>query len=80
MLHARDDYNNLSQLDKKIPKDEPVFLVRAQDKASAETLRFWARKNLELGGDVELSVLAEGHALRMERWHLKKNADLNHKK
>jgi predicted lipid carrier protein YhbT len=79
MRHARNDYNNLSQLDKKIPQDEPVFLVRAQDKASADTLRFWARRNLELGGDIELSCLAESHALKMERWHIKKSADLKHK-
>ena len=80
MKHARPDYDNVNALNKKIPQDEPVFLIRAQDMASADTLRFWARRNLELGGDTELSILAEGHALRMERWHIKKAADLSHNK
>ena len=79
MLHARKDYNDLKQLEKKIPQEEPVFLIRGQDLAGAETLRFWARKNLEVGGDSELSFLAEAHALRMERWHLHKTADMKHK-
>lgn len=79
MLHARSDHNQID-LDKKIPENEPVFLIRAQDMASADTLRFWTRKNLELGGDIELSTLAEAHALRMDRWHIKKLADLKHKK
>jgi hypothetical protein len=74
MKHAREDYDRIQ--DKIIPRDEPVFLLRGQDKASADTVRFWARRNLELGGDIKISVLAEEQAFRMEHWHIKKVADL----
>ena len=31
MIHARDDYNRIQDPAGKIPADEPVFLLRAQD-------------------------------------------------
>lgn len=50
MLHAREDYNNrIVDLQNRIPNDEPVFMVRAQDLASADTVRAWADRAEEHG-------------------------------
>lgn len=79
MIHARDDYNRIQDPARKIGADEPVFLVRAQDKSAPATLRFWAEENHRNGGDAALSELAEAHADAMEEWqrnHFNKPADL----
>jgi hypothetical protein len=79
MKHARDDYNRIQDPSGKIPADEPVFLLRAQDRSAPATLRFWAEENHRNGGDLALSELAEGWATRMEEWqaaHGSKAADL----
>lgn len=40
MLHARGDYNRrIQDSEKKIPENEPVFLLRAQDQFAARALR-----------------------------------------
>lgn len=70
MLHARDDYNQ-GKMD-TIPKDEPVFLLRAQDKTASATLRYWA----SLQPEGTLKQLAENHADLMDEWPVKKTADL----
>ena len=44
MLHARKDYNGIKDLNGRIPVDEPVFLLRAQDEVAVEVVRFWANK------------------------------------
>lgn len=51
-----------------IGSDEPVFIVRAQDRSAPATMRFWAEENHRNGGDVALSELAEAHADAMEEW------------
>lgn len=79
MIHARPDYNRIQDPAGKIGDDEPVFLIRGQDKSGPSTLRFWADNNLALGGDPELSRLAREHAIAMESWqqhHKAKAADL----
>lgn len=68
MIHARDDYQRIQDPASKIPEDEPVFLLRAQDAAAPDTLRFWAGRNLIVGGDRALSDKAMEHADLMERW------------
>lgn len=70
MLHARDDYNK-GKMD-SIPKDEPVFLLRAQDCTASATLRYWA--SLQCGGP--LKTMALKHANLMDEWPVKKVADL----
>lgn len=68
MRHARPDYNRIQDLSGKIPADEPVFLLRGQDKLAADTVRFWAfaaeRKKL----DPEMIHIARAHAAIMESW------------
>jgi hypothetical protein len=76
MKHARADYNRLQDPDNLIPEDEPVFLLRAQDKTAARVVRYWARLNEQLKGDPELIGLAKKQAERMEAWPVKKVADV----
>ena len=76
MLHARKDYQDLVELDKSIPKNEPVFLIRAQDIVGASVVREWARLNAEAGGSADLTKTALQHAAKMDKWPKKKLADL----
>lgn len=76
MLHPREDYARIQDPAGLIPKDEPVFLLRAQDAAAAGTVRFWADSNSRMGGDPELSLRALRHAELMEAWPVHKLADL----
>lgn len=77
MIHARKDYNRIQDPANKIPDDEPVFLVRAQDIVSGEVVRAWANLNDLKGGDPKLSESAREHARRMDEWPVKKLADLD---
>ena len=75
MRHARADYNRIQDPAGKIPDDEPVFLIRAQDFVSGATVREWAHLNAKFGGDDELTALAMEQAERMDAWPKKKLAD-----
>lgn len=76
MKHARKDYDRIQDPSNKIPTDEPVFLLRAQDLSAPATLRFWAAENLQRGGSAEGSRLACEQAAAMERWPTKKVMDM----
>jgi hypothetical protein len=76
MLHARPDYNRIQDPAFLIPNDEPVFLIRGQDKLGPDTVLYWAEGNEAIGGDPELTLLARRHAGLMNRWPVKKRADL----
>lgn len=42
MKHTREDYNRrIQDSEGKIPEDEPVFLLRAQDKIAPEVVARW---------------------------------------
>lgn len=68
MIHARDDYNRIQDPEDKIPADEPVFLIRAQDRFGYLAVLNWAARNKQKGGDPKLTELAEQHAIRMREW------------
>jgi len=42
MKHAREDYNRIQDPDGLIPEDEPVFLIRGQDRAAPGAVEAWA--------------------------------------
>lgn len=68
MKFTRDDYNKrIVDKAKKIPADEPVFLLRAQDKHAPSTLRFYA-KLLEEDGNIEMAEELKAHARQMIVW------------
>ncbi len=76
MKHARADYDRIQDPLNLIPADEPVFLIRGQDILGSSAVREWARANDRVGGDPELSRLANAHADLMDAWPKKKRADL----
>lgn len=68
MKFTRDDYNKrIVDKARKIPEDEPVFLLRAQDKYAPSTLRFYA-KLLEEDGNIEMAEELRAHARNMIVW------------
>lgn len=68
MKFTRDDYNKrIIDKARKIPDDEPVFLLRAQDKYAPSTLRFYA-KLLEEDGNLEMAEELKAHARQMIVW------------
>lgn len=80
MLHARKDYNERFQdAQNKIPADEPVFLIRAQDQVGHLAVRAWAHFHRVNGGSDVAYDLAMEHADKMEAWgkqHGSKPADV----
>ncbi len=77
MKHARQSYQHIQDPSGKIPVDEPVFLLRAQDPVAADLVRQWANETEDLGGATLIVELARGQADRMDQWPIKKKvADL----
>ena len=76
MIHAREDYNRVQDPENKIPQDEPVFLLRAQDETAAHVVRFWAFLNQNSAQHNILNKMALNHADKMDAWPVKKRADL----
>ena len=77
MKHARSDYDRIQDPAHKIPNNEPVFLLRGQDVTAAATLRHWANLNQQLPDhDPKAVQLAFDHANLMDRWPVKKTADV----
>ena len=68
MKHARADYDPIQDPRGLIPEDEPVFLLRAQDAASVDTVQFWASRAESLGASPEIVKLAREHAIKMRVW------------
>jgi hypothetical protein len=68
MKFTRDDYNKrIIDTAGKIPDDEPVFLLRAQDVYAPSTLRFYA-KLLEEDGNSDMADELRLHARQMVIW------------
>ena len=78
MLHARKDYNRIQDPENKIPKDEPVFLLRGQDALAAVTLRNYADRveNFKQKGWRKIVVATREQADRMDDWHKNKFPDM----
>jgi hypothetical protein len=68
MKFTRDDYNKrIVDTAGKIPAEEPVFLLRAQDIYAPSTLRYYA-KLLEDAGNSEMAEELRAHARQMIVW------------
>lgn len=68
MKHARSDYDEIQDPRGKIPEDEPVFLIRAQDTVGAMTVMQWADWASDRGADPKLVAAVREHARSMESW------------
>lgn len=77
MKHSRADYDRIQDPAGKIPDDEPVFLLRGQDRNAAAAVRVWAKLLEDEGGDAEMIKLARNHADEMDLWSRKKRPDLH---
>jgi hypothetical protein len=65
---TRDDYNKrIIDTEGKIPANEPVFLLRAQDKYAPDTLRFYANQ-LKEDGNIAMAEELFAHAREMLLW------------
>jgi hypothetical protein len=76
MRHGRSDYDNrIQDSAKKIAPDEPVFLLRGQDRWAARVVRYYADL-LEASGTPQAHIDAvRKHALEMQNWRPKKSPD-----
>jgi hypothetical protein len=66
VIHARIDYDRIQDPAGLIPDDEPVFLLRGQDPAAAEVVRFYAEHAADLGADADMIRAVEAWADRMD--------------
>jgi hypothetical protein len=71
MKHGREDYNRIQDPAGLIPEDEPVFLLRGQDRLAPDVLRHWAHQLLESGGDGKMAQMAMQQANDMLVWQAK---------
>ena len=69
MLHAREDYNRIQDPEGKIPQDEPVFLIRAQDITAPSVVNFWAEQAERAGAKKNIIEAARAQSVRMLQWH-----------
>ncbi len=79
MKHARPDYNRIQDPDGIIPEDEPVFLIRGQDKVGPAAVLDWARWAELAGAKPEIIESAKEQAVAMVHWqeaHGMKTPDL----
>jgi len=76
MRHARDDYNRIQDPAGLIPDDEPVFLLRGQDKFAAQAVANYADIVAANGGDPQIVAWARAWAQEMECWRPQKRPDM----
>lgn len=77
MIHAREDYNRIQDPEGKIPDDEPVFLLRAQDELCVATILYYIRCRMDrYGTEDEIAEKLIGFIHQVQDWKPKKKADL----
>lgn len=79
MKHARTDYAEIQDPTGKIPAEEPVFLLRAQDKVSVDTVLHWAKLAENAGAPKVMVIEARIQAGKMfvwQRYHKVKVPDI----
>jgi hypothetical protein len=80
MIHARKDYECIQESTGgntlKIPYQEPVFLIRGQDKVGALTVKIWCILAWLVGAKWNIVSMAWRHANAMAKWPKKKLPDL----
>lgn len=76
MKHAREDYNRFQDPENKIPADEPVFLLRGQDKYADRAVNFYAKLVEKNNGSKEIVEVARKTAGWMREWPKHKEPDM----
>lgn len=80
MKHARDDYNRIQDPEGLIPADEPVFLIRGQDKIGGLVVKIWADLARLVGAKDDICDKARVQGLLMDNWKKKKVPDLKRRR
>ncbi len=75
MKHARPDYARIQDPAGLIPEDEPVFLLRGQDKFAANALRAYALIAETGGASKDIWESVREQAELMDAWPVKKMPD-----
>lgn len=68
MKHARADYDRIQDPAGKIPADEPVFLLRGQDRCAPAIVDCWAILAEAMGASREIVDAAKSQARQMRSW------------
>jgi len=69
MIHARSDYQERIQDSAGlIPDDEPVLLIRGQDKAAVHAARAWCDAAAAFGADPEIIQAIRRHIVLIGDW------------
>ena len=76
MKHARDDYNRIQDPAGLIPADEPVFLLRAQDKHFIAMLMYYKQLVYAARGDGKIIDAVDKHLAAAKAWPVKKAPDM----
>ena len=76
MKHARAGYDRFQDPAGLIPDDEPVFLLRGQDKIAWFIVKIYAYCAELAGASPELVQMCRDHAAHMKAWAVKKVPDL----
>jgi hypothetical protein len=76
MKHARADYAHIQDPSGKIPEDEPVFLLRAQDKYFDKMLRYYRNLVEQDMGDKKILDAVTTHIKLGQDWPVKKYPDM----
>jgi hypothetical protein len=77
MKTGRDDLNAIFR-NTSMPADEPVFILRAQDDAAADTVRDWAARHIAQSSPVAVVEQALRQADAMDKWPVKKLLNADH--
>lgn len=67
-------YGQITAERKDIPKDEPCFLLRGQDRLAAKAVRYYAKLRKEVGDSKAVKEILK-QAQRMSDWPVKKMPD-----
>ncbi len=76
MKHARLDYDEIQDPRNLIPEDEPVFLLRGQDKFAHQVVALYADLAERGGADTKLVDAAREQSQLMRDWPTKHVPDL----
>ena len=68
MKHGREDYDRIQDPEDKIPADEPVFLLRAQDLCAPAAVEAWANLVEVALAAPQVVEAARSQAAEMRRW------------
>jgi len=76
LKHFRPDYDRIQDPANLIPVDEPVFILRGQDKHAAQTLRYYAYQVFADDGDLNIVKAVLDGAKLVDAWPKKKAPDM----